>query len=70
MWNLVIEKKINSKQAIKKHFRDVKYHALMELFSKINHGYPLTSIPTVPENFFARIHGVKKGERFEHKDGR
>ncbi len=27
-------------------------------------------MPAVPEIFFARIHGVDKDERFEHKDGR
>ena len=69
MWSLVIEQKIVSGSAILKYFPDANSVGLIEFFSKIKRGSPLTSIPTVPDDFFARIRGVKD-ERFEHKDVR
>ena len=70
MRDLVIEKEIDSKSVILKHFLDANSSSLIELCNKIKHGHSLTSIPTVPDNFFVRIHGVNKDERFELNDGR
>ena len=68
MKDLVIEKEIDSKSVILKHYLDANSSSLIKLSNKIKHGHIWTSIPTVPDNFFVRIHGVKKDERFELKD--
>ena len=68
--DLVIEKEIESRSVILKQFSNANSSSLIKLSNKIKHDHSLTSIPTVPDNFFVRIHGVNKDDRFELKDGR
>ena len=67
----MIEQKIKSFEDVWNCFRSRASHEGSRwLFNKIKNGCRFANIPTVPENFFDRINGVKKSERFEHKNGR
>ena len=68
MRRLVVDQKIESYRAIARHFtgRGHGKH-LGQLFRKIQRGYPLTIIPTEPDDFLTRIQHISKGEKFDQK---